>query len=72
MNVIDFHVTEVLSRREFDPAVEWGVTEGDSLYGKTFVEFKVKGWDDGGVSEEVLYFEKGKEPDIKPGYVFQH
>lgn len=74
MNLINCHVTKVISVQEFDANTKWGLPEGHILYGRTYVEFTVEYWDDGGQQKkpEQLIFEKGTEPDIKPGYVFQH
>ena len=72
MNLIDAHVTEVLERKEFDANTVWKLKEGDTLYGKTFVQITVSYWDDGGDNVTDLIYEKGTEPDVKPGFVFQH
>lgn len=72
MNLIDGHVIRVLSKRTVDAATEWNLTEDDQLLGKMYTVFKVEYWDDGGTDTKELWFETGKEPDVKKGYVFQH
>jgi len=72
MNLIDGHVTEVISVKEFEANAVWNLEEGDMLYGKVYTRFTVAYTDMGGTHTTYLDFEKGTEPDIKPGYVFQH
>lgn len=62
MNLIDFHVTEILSE-PVKVERDWG----------TYWKVLVKYWDDGGKSEKYLtvYSEESARA-IKPGYVGQH
>lgn len=62
MNLIDFHVTEVLSE-PVKVERDWG----------TYWKVLVKYWDDGGETEDWLTqpTEEGIR-NIKPGYVGQH
>jgi len=72
VNLIDGHVTKVLNKREVEAATEWRLIEGDKLFGKKYTVYEVEYWDDGGTDTKELWFEKGKEPNVKEGYVFQH
>jgi len=74
MNLIDCHVTKVISVREFNATEEWKLVKGDWGFGNVYTEFMVEYWDDGGQQKkpEQLIFERGTEPDVKPGYIFQH
>ena len=66
MNLIDGHVIRVIDRRIFIPPKEW---DTDKIY----TIFEVEYWDEGTDSSITeLWYEKGKEPDVKEGFVFQH
>lgn len=66
MNLIDAHVIRVISKRTFIPPKDWNTD-------KVFTILKVEYWDDGEDDQVTeLWYEKGKEPDVKKGFVFQH
>ena len=72
MNLIAGHVIEVLKVEEFKADIVWKLKEGDMLYGRVYTRFTVKYTDEGGTHITYLDFEKGTEPDVKPGYIFLH
>lgn len=66
MNLIDGHVIRVISKRSFVPPKDWNTD-------KVFTIFEVEYCDEGTDSAtKELWYEEGKEPDVKEGFVFQH
>ena len=67
MNLIDGHVTKVISKKQFTQPEDW------SFPGKIHDIFTVEYWDDGGGGRvKDLWFDADKNIDIQVGYVLQH
>lgn len=72
MNLIDAHVTKVLGKRNIDANKEWNLSANDALYGRQYTIVTVEYVDMGGSGTTDLWFARDKEPNIEPGFIFQH
>lgn len=67
MNLIDCHVTKILSKLKYIATEDWG-----EFAGTVYDIFEVEYWDDGGISSTQLWFREDENKEIDVGYVFQH